>query len=565
MTTIKNAWHLSKGVFKDKEYRSRAILFALLSLIFELLMVALYVVLNKWHNTFYNALQNFDGKAIRSSLLYFAILVLFFVAVAVIRYVAKSKLEIHWRKWMTEHFLQEWVNKNAYYGNSITAGLSDNPDQRISEDIKSFVKITIVLTLDLLSSIVSLVSFVIILWSLSGIIKFSMGSINIGIHGYLVWAAIIYALIGTYLTYKIGKNLPLYEYLQEKKEANFRFSLMRFRENAENVALYDGVTYEKNVFKRAIDAIVENFNIIISVNRNINLWVVLYNNLSMTFPLIIALPRYLAKEIQLGGLMQIASAFNKVQDALSFLINSFSTIALYRAVINRLVEFEHNINNWQETINHNDIKLVYSENDGIKLENLSILSPKGDMLLNNLNLNFKNKEKYLITGRNGCGKSTLLKAIRGIWPFGSGVISLPKGRSTFFIPQKTYMPSGTLLEIIAYPNNIIANEEKDEIVELMNAFNISYLIPRFDNEENWSIALSLGEQQKIAIIRALLSKPDILIMDESTSAITEADESIIFDFIKKKLSDSILISIGHRLHLKNYHTQEIKLICDIKV
>ncbi len=558
MSLIGNAWYLSKEFFFDKETRKKAFILLLVSIIFELVIVYISVILNKWNNDFYNALQALNKPALYKALGIFCIIVLFYMIAFVSKYFFHSKLHIYWRQSMTNNYINKWVNDHAYFGNNLFKTKNDNPDQRISEDINSFIKLTINISLGLLSNIISLISFTAILWTLSGVLKFTLFSFDINISGYLVWLSIIYAGIGTIITYRIGKKLSSINYAQEQKEANFRFSMMRFRENAESVVLYNGIEYEKKVFSRALEAIVQNFNSLITINKNLGLWTSLYHNTTTILPIIAACPRFFAKEILLGGLFQISSAFREVHSSLSFLVNSFTTIAEYKAIVSRLVEFNNNIENWNKALSNNQIKVVTHDKNNIILENLYIHSPVGEVLAKDINLTLSIGESYLISGRNGAGKSTFVKALKAVWPFGKGKITIPNYTKLFVIPQKTYMPLGKLIEAIAYPKTSLNDNERNYLESLMIKLNISYLIDRLNNEENWSISLSLGEQQKIGILRAILSNPKILVMDESTSALTENDEKLAYTLLKEILVNAIIITIGHRESLKIYHTKEIK-------
>jgi len=557
MSVIKNAWNLGKGFFIDKETRRRAWGLAILTLILEFTLVYFAVLLNQWSASFYDALQNLDKTLILKSIFTFGKIVIVYMIVFASKYVSQSKLQINWRLWMTEKSLDKWTKDSSFFGINLLNKKNDNPDQRISEDINGFIQLSIKLSFTLLSNLVSLVTFLVILWGLSGILKLTIFNHNINIHGYLIWVAILYTGIGTFITHRIGKQLSNLDYLQEQKEANFRFSMMRFRENSETIALYNGASYEKMIFSRAFNKILENFNSIIIVNRNLGLWLNIYNNLASILPILVALPRFFAKEIALGGLMQIRSAFSEVKEAFSFLINSFSDIASYKAIITRLSEFNDNIEIWSNTTRDNNIKILHQNTNDLTLKDLTILSPAKETLLDNLNLTFSLGNKYLITGSNGCGKSTLLKAIAGIWVFGKGEIIKPANKKLFFIPQKIYMNSGTLLQVITYPETDF--KDVGTIKTLMQAMNIEYLIDRLEREENWSISLSGGEQQKLSILRAIIHNPDILIMDEATSALTEKDQKIAYELLSDKLKDSILISVGHRASLKDFHNQQIDL------
>jgi putative ATP-binding cassette transporter len=557
MSLISQAWQLGKDFFIDKEQRSKAYFLLITSIIFQLALVYGYVLMNKWSSDFYNALQHLDKEALYKTLKTFCFVVSFVILIFMAKYVCQARLALSWRKFLTQKYYSKWLNNQSYFGSNLLTHKNDNPDQRISEDIHSFVNLSTSLAFGILNAAVTLISFTTILWSLSGALKFKAFNIDFSIPGYLVWAALIYSIAGTLITYRIGKKLPEIDYLQEQKEANFRFSMMRLRENAGNIALYGGENYEKTIFKNALEAAINNTLNIISVTRNLGIWSNLYNQFANIFPILIACPRFFAKEIELGGLMQISNAFGKVEDSFSFFMSSFNTIASYRAVINRLNEFNQNIEHWKQASLNNKIQIKQAGFEDIIIKNLSISTPSNKSLITNLNLTLEAGESYLLTGKNGAGKSTLIQAMAGIWIFGEGEIIFPKNKSSFFIPQKPYMNAGTLEQVIMYPDKHLSTKEK--MIILMKEVQLDYLLDRVDNIENWSISLSLGEQQKISILRAIIHNPDILIMDESTSALTLEDEKLIFKIIKEELPKSTIISIGHRESLKKFHNQIIKL------
>jgi vitamin B12/bleomycin/antimicrobial peptide transport system ATP-binding/permease protein len=555
MSLIKQAWVLGKNFFFDKEQRKKACLLLSASIILECAMVYGSVLLNKWSNDFYTSLQNLDKESLYGNIKTWCLIVFFLITVFVVKYVCRSLLALNWRKYLTEIYYTRWADKGAYFGSDLLGKAGDNPDQRISADINSFVTLSIDLTLEVLSSIITLVSFCTILWSLSGILKFSLLGYDFAISGYLVWVAIIYSVIGTIVTFKIGKRLASVDYAQEKKEADFRFSMMRFRENGEAIAIYKGEEYEKNVFQSAFTEVVNNFLRIISITKNLALWSNFYNNLSNILPIIIASPRLFAKEIQLGGLMQIASAFARVEGAFAILVNSFTVIASYKAVVSRLTEFNANINAWEQTLETNKITISEAKGELLSIKDLTIKDPSDKTLLDRFSYQFLPGNAYLVTGRNGSGKSTLIKAMNGMWVFGEGEIIFPEGKSKFFIPQKSYMPKGTLLQAITYPDS--KGYDLDMIEKLMEKANIGYLVERLHNEENWSIALSGGEQQKISILRAIIHNPDILVMDECSSALTIDDEETMYDLLKSSLFGATIVSVGHRDSLRKFHSHEI--------
>ncbi len=557
MILVKQAYKLGKDYFFSKENRLKAWSLLIASIILQLTMVYSAVLMNKWNNDFYTALQNVDKSALIKSLKVFCLVVAFTIFVFIGKYICQASLALDWRKFMTEKYYNKWLENNAFFGFHLLNNNNDNPDQRISEDVRSFTLLSIELTFGILDAVVTLLSFVTILWGLSSAINFSFLNIDIKIPGYLVWSSLIYSIFGTIITYIIGRKLAGIDFLQEQKEANFRFAMMRVRENSEAISLLKGESFEKNIFKVALEEVILNNLKIININKNLGIWMNLYNNFSNIFPILLASPMYFAKKIMLGGLMQIASAFGKVQDSLSFLVDSFKTIASYKAVVDRLSGFIDNINKWNEFYLNTEIKVDSYAQDNLVIDELSLTTPSNKKLFDHLNLSFVPGKSYLITARNGFGKSTLIKAIARIWVFGKGRVLMPENKSLFIVPQAPYMCRGSLLQNITYPMDGAADLEY--IKSLMLKLNINDLIERLNNIENWSTSLSTGEQQKITILRAIIYKPELLILDEATSALTEDDESKAYSLLKDKLPNAIIISIGHRKTLKAYHDELLSL------
>lgn len=550
---VRKSWNLGKEYFLGKETRKKALLFLAASFLFELLGVSVFVVMNKWSNEFYTSLQNLDSKAFIKAIEFFILVLIYFMIVFAIKSVLQSRFALSWREYMTKQYLHKWLNNKAYYGNNFSNNMNENPDQRISEDIHSFTTNSINLTFGILNSIITLVSFTAILWSLSGVLSFTILNKEIYIYGHLFWLALIYSFVITYITYKIGRNLSSLDYLQEKKEANFRFSMMRLRENSENVALYKGEEYEQNIFKAKFAKIVKNSLSIIKINRNLSLWGTFHVNIANIVPILVTAPKLFLKEITFGDVMQIRGAFGHVQDAFAFFASSIGTIASYKAVVERLSEFNKSVDNWNHIYSNSKI-IFKEEGENLEINNLFAFTPNGKKLFN-LSYIMEPGKSYLISGDNGVGKTTLIKILGRIWVFAQGEIIFPKDKKIFFIPQNNYMSAGTLRDMIFYPSF------KDERIteDLLEQVNLGHLSGRIDNQENWSVSLSLGEQQKIAIARALIQKPDILVMDETTSGITQEDQEMLYKMLRQNLPKAIIISVGHNNEIKKFHDSEIKL------
>ena len=434
---------------------------------------------------------------------------------------------------------------------------TDNPDQRISEDVRLFVEMTIRFSIGILKALCTLVSFVFILWDLSGPLDFKMAGIDIHIGGYLVWVALLYSIVGTWITHMVGHKLVGLNFVQQRFEADFRFSMMRMRENAESVAFYAGEEHEGKVFKRRFSNLLDNFWHIIQKQKQL-VWINSgYSQIAIIFPFVVTLPRYLSKQITLGGLMQISAAFGRVQDSLSYFVDMYASIAEWQAVVDRLTGFDVHMQTVQGEKPQINLERGASQNNVIVLESLAVALPNGKTILHDINITLQSGTNVLIKGVSGSGKSTLLRVLAGIWPYVSGKINMPGSKEIMFIPQKPYLPLGTLRESVLYPGT--KNLSEAELVELMRLCHISYLVKELNVEADWSHVLSVGEQQRLAFVRALIYSPKWLFLDEATSALDEATEEAMYRLMAERLRQTTVVSVGHRSSINKFHKQELYL------
>ncbi|MBS0271100.1 MAG: ABC transporter ATP-binding protein/permease [Proteobacteria bacterium] len=513
--------------------------------------IGLSVWLNYWNNDFYTSIQELNSSAFFYLLGIFSILAAFSIISFMLKSYLLQKLEMRWREWMTQHFIESWTHNRRYYALQLKGDGTDNPDQRIADDISQFIVNTLVLSIGFLQECIMLVSFLGILWGLSGTISFSIVGFHLSIPGYMCWGAILYAIAGTFVSTYLGRPLIRLSYEQQRREANFRYSLMRFRENTEEVALYGGEEKEKGIFKDRFSHIVDNFNVILKRMLKIHSWNTFYGQFNAIFPALLAAPRLFSKQLTFGGFMQTLGAFNQVSSSLSFIITNYPGIASWRATTNRLLEFKLNLENVPPpTLTHNthDDAVIHITCDHIGL-------PHGALLREDLHLSFKKGEDTLITGQTGSGKSTLARVIAGLWPYGSGEIKIPSS-SFLFLPQKPYMPLGSLASVLQYPTS---HASMTDIASALEAVGLKGFTSRLQEINDWSRVLSLGEQQRIAIARVLLTKPHWLVLDEATSAMDEASEAHLYRMLREQLPETTFISIGHRESLKSLHIREIRL------
>ncbi len=566
---LRDAWKLANPYFRSEEKLSAwTLLIAIVSL--NLLMVGLTVVLNFWNGQFYDALQQKDwsafvqlilfwhplphGKGLFGAMPGFCVIAAAYILTAVYRTYLNQWLQIRWRRWLTHRFLDEWLGDRVYYRISLAsdpaAPTTDNPDQRIAEDIRDFVRSTLVLGLDLLSNVVTLFSFLGILWSLSGPIRV----LGVTIPGYMVWVALGYAVVGTWVTHLIGRPLALLNFQQQRYEADFRFALVRLRENAEGIALYGGESEEKSRLADRFGGVIRNWWQIMRRMKLLNGLVTGYTQVAIIFPIVVAAPRYFAGEIALGILMRVVDAFGQVQTAMSWFVNSYADLATWRAQVERLATF-HRAIVAASVLGTQGATVAPAADGALALDDLTLLLPDGTKLLDRAALRVRPGESTVITGRSGSGKSTLFRAIAGIWPFASGEVHRPAG-SYLFLPQRPYIPLGTLRHAVDYPDFGTPHDDAAIVAALTDA-GLGHIAGRLDDTANWSQALSGGEQQRLAIARALLLKPDWLFLDEATANLDEVAEREMYAVLRDRLPATTIVSIAHGSNVAALHDRHL--------
>ncbi len=546
--------------FWVSEDRWPALGLLLVVILLTLGMVYLSVLLNRWNNDFFNALQEKNSQLFRQQLLRVAWLVGAFIVLAVYQLYLNQMLEIRWRRWLTDRYLRAWLADRVYYRMQLMARETDNPDQRIAEDVQLLISHTLALFIGGLRAVVTLATFVAILWTLSGTLDVDLGNGRfIVLPGYMVWVSILYAVGGTWLTDWIGRPLVRLNYDKQRYEADFRFSLVRFRENTEGVALYRGEIDELHGFRGLFESVVRNWWGIMRRQKRLTTFTSGYSQGAWIVPSIVAAPRYFAGELGLGGLMQTVGAFNQVQDALSFFVVSYKEIAAWCSVVERLAGFERMLARvHRETTRGGGLRLAEGDDSELTVTDVDLHLPDGKPLISSVNLSLRRGEHLLLGGASGSGKSTLFRAIAGIWPFGRGEIrQAPKAR-VLFLPQRPYLPIGTLRRVVSYPT---PPEVVDDATlrEALDAVGLSKLAARLDEAGHWALQLSPGEQQRIAFARALVQKPEWLFLDEATSAVDEATEERLYRLLRERLGGTTVFSVGHRATLRPFHERQLEV------
>ena len=549
-------WRLTRSYWRSEEKRKAyLLLFAILAL--TLAVVYMLVMLNQWNNAFYTALQNYETDEIFHPLKRFTGLAFTYIILAVYAYYLQQVLILNWRRWLTNRYIDRWLQKKTYYRLEMFGKEMDNPDQRISEDVNLFVTKTLSFFVGIVKALCTLISFVVILWQLSGPFSFQAFGQTFHISGYMVWVAVAYASLGTYVTHRVGHKLVGLNFLQQRREADFRFSMMRMRENAESVAFYHGEAQEGLVFKKRFALLLENFWKIVQKQKQL-VWLNSgYSQIAIIFPFVVAIPRFLRRELTLGGLMQVATAFGRVQDSLSYFVDMYASLAEWQAVVDRLTGFEEDMALVRNAGTQSHLERTVSTENTITIQNLEVDLPDGQPILKPMELLLTPGKNVLIKGVSGSGKSTLLRSLAGIWPFTKGRVSMPSDDRLMFIPQRPYLPLGTLRDALLYPGH--GGHADDELKEWLKLCRIGYLAGHLDEEGDWSHVFSVGEQQRLAFARALIHKPQWLFMDESTSALDEETEAAMYTLLAERLPETTLVSVGHRSTLVRFHEQILML------
>ena len=559
---IVGLFHLITPYWNSEEKKSARLY---LAGIITLTIAAVYMtlLLNEWFNSFYSALQTYDSDAVYRGLLRFTGLAFAHIAFAVYSYYLQQRLALRWRKWMTKNYLAKWTGRQMYYRlEMFSQGTADNPDQRISEDINLFTARTLSFMSGLLRSATTIVCFIFVLWNLSEVLSFTAAGQEIHIYGYLVWTALAYSVLGTWITHKVGHRLVSLNYLQQKLEADFRFSMVRLRETAESVAFYNGAAKEEAFLSNRFMTLLRNTLFIIKKQKQLSWLTNSYAQIAIIFPFVVTVPRYLSQNISLGGLMQIANCFGKVQDAMSYFVDVYASLAEWQSCAERLLSFDKHIAAIEKETEEKSGSLVREETpDRLRLTDVTISVPAMDEnkrtreIISSASCTIKSGEHVILKGPSGSGKSTLLRTLAGFWPYVKGHISMPAPSEMMFIPQKPYIPMGTSAEAASYP---LETADEEILSPLLVEYGLSHLMEKTDTEADWSHILSLGEQQKLAFVRVFLRKPKWVFLDEATSAMDEETEEKMYRLLTA-LPGTTVISIGHRSTLDKWHDRVLRI------
>jgi vitamin B12/bleomycin/antimicrobial peptide transport system ATP-binding/permease protein len=559
IATLVTIWRIAIPYFLSEDALPGRLLLAAVIAI-ELTIVVITVLVNEWNNRFFNALQDRNWDSFVAELLYFCVLIAIYIVLAVYQLYLNQWLQIRWRRWMTASYLGHWLESGNHYRMQLLGDAADNPDQRIAEDIRLFIERTLALSVSFLSSVVTLGSFIVILWNLSAAAPLHLFGSDWDIPGYLVWAALLYAALGTVITHLIGRPLIHLNFMQQRYEADFRFNLMRMRENGEQIALLDGEAAERKRLMSRFAAVVDNFHAIMTRTKQLTFFRAGYERALVVFPYIVASPAYFSGHFQLGGLTQTASAFTSVQEALSFFVLAYRDLAEWRAVIERLASFEASIATARAVPATSPIVDLQRRKDAseIDISGLEVRLPSGKLLVSAAQFELAAGDRVLVNGPSGAGKSTLFRVLGGIWPFGSGRVTVPASARVMILPQRPYLPIGSLAAAVTYPLDADQFDPSD-VGKVLAAVGLQSFVDRLWEDAHWNRMLSLGEQQRLALARAILHKPDYLFLDEATASLDEAAEACLYKLLYERLPRTTIVSIGHRSTLAVFHRRHLVL------
>ena len=542
-------WQIAGPYLSPKRSWRPLLVFALL-LVLTLFSVRMNVLFSFWYNGFYSALQGLDQKAFWFLLGVFSILATIHVLRALFNYYVTQAFNIHWRVWLTDRLTRDWMGGDAYYRGQFLAEPVDNPDQRIELDVSSFVSGSVSLALGAVSALVSLVAFTGILWGLSAPLVIS----GVEIPRAMVFAVYLYVIVATWIAFRLGRPLIRLNFLNEKLTANFRYALMRLREYAENVAFYQGSEIERGTLLGRFSALIGNVWSLVYRSLKFDGFNLAISQIAVVFPFILQAPRFFSGAIKLGDVMQTSQAFGQVQDSLSFFRTSYDTFAQYRATLDRLSGF---LDANQQASSLPRVASV-DQAHALEIARLQVLRPDGHRLMTDLNLSLKPGQALLIKGPSGSGKTTLLRALAGLWPYAEGEVRRPGGNRALFLSQRPYLPLGDLRTAIAYPTSSGPDDES-RLQQALRQVNLAHLVDRLDVSTDWSRILSVGEQQRLAFARVLFNRPQIVFLDESTSAMDEGLEHALYSLLRHEMHDTMLVSIGHRSTLAHFHTHRLEV------
>ena len=547
----KQFWMFAGGYLSPKR-SIKPLLFFVLIVTLTLFSVRLSLVHSTWYNNMYTALQEFNQTVFWEQMILFCFIAGFSVAAALISYYLNQRFSINWIEWLNTELLEKWMDKRAYYKSQYIGNNLDNPDQRIQQDIQSYVKTTLSLSTGVIDAVTSMISYTILLWGLAG----PMTLLGIEIPRAMVYLVFAYVIFTTLIAFWLGKPLIRLNFANEKLNANYRYSLIRVKEYAESIAFYAGEKVEKSRLYKQFRAVIDNMWDIVFRTLKFSGFNLVVSQISVVFPLLIQVSRYFEKQIKLGDLMQTLQVFGKLHSNLSFFRNTYDSFAEYKATLDRLTGFHYSVEAAQKQSKTD----ITDHPTDVIFQHLSVKSPMGKILIKDLNLTLTQGHSLLIQGQSGVGKTTLLRTIAGLWSYAEGKIFCPQ-HNTLFLSQRPYLPQGNLLTALYYPDTT-ENVDLAKITRVLEQVQLAHLQDRLEQEQDWSRILSLGEQQRLAFARLFLHKPKVAFLDEASASLDEGMEYAMYRLIREELPNTTIISVGHRSTLVPLHQQQLELHTD---
>ena len=544
----KQFWMFAGGYLSPKR-SIKPILFFLLIVAMTLLSVRISLVHSEWYKNMYTSLQEFNEHVFWQQMGLFCVIAASSVSAALVSYYLEQRFVINWIEWLNEQLVDKWMAHRAYYKTQYLSENLDNPDQRIQQDVQSYVKTTLSLSTGVIDAVTSMISYTILLWGLAG----PMMVLGVEISHMMVFLVFGYVIFTTLIAFWLGRPLISLNFINERLNANYRYSLIRIKEYAESIAFYAGEKVEKNQLYQQFNAVIHNMWVIVFRTLKFSGFNLVVSQISVVFPLLIQVGRYFEKQIKLGDLMQTLQVFGKLHSNLSFFRNTYDSFAGYKATLDRLTGFNYAI----EMVNHESQTQIHNHLTDVIFKNLSVKNPLGHTLVENLNITLPQGSSLLIQGKSGAGKTTLLRTVAGLWNYAEGEVSCPTN-SQLFLSQKPYVPQGNLISALTYPNKP-NNISHTQTVEILNKVQLGHLAEQLEKEQDWTRILSLGEQQRLAFARLILHKPAVAFLDEATASMDEGLEFAMYQLLKQELPQTTLISIGHRSTLKALHQQQLTL------
>ena len=544
----KQFWMFAGGYLSPKR-SIKPILFFLLIVAMTLLSVRISLVHSEWYKNMYTSLQEFNEHVFWQQMGLFCVIAASSVSAALVSYYLEQRFVINWIEWLNEQLVDKWMAHRAYYKTQYLSENLDNPDQRIQQDVQSYVKTTLSLSTGVIDAVTSMISYTILLWGLAG----PMMVLGVEIPHMMVFLVFGYVIFTTLIAFWLGRPLISLNFINERLNANYRYSLIRIKEYAESIAFYAGEKVEKNQLYQQFNAVIHNMWVIVFRTLKFSGFNLVVSQVSVVFPLLIQVGRYFEKQIKLGDLMQTLQVFGKLHSNLSFFRNTYDSFAGYKATLDRLTGFSYAI----EMVNHESQTQIHNHPTDVIFNNLSVKNPLGHTLVENLNITLPQGTSLLIQGKSGAGKTTLLRTIAGLWSYAEGEINCPT-HSQLFLSQKPYVPQGNLMLALAYPNNA-DNILHTQAIEILNKVQLGHLTEQLEKEQDWTRILSLGEQQRLAFARLILHKPAVAFLDEATASMDEGLEFAMYQLLQQELPQTTIISVGHRSTLKSLHQQQLTL------